>query len=466
MSLRSLGRTIGILTLPLVLGLARPQAGQAQDFSFYEIGARAASLGGSFTARADDASAIYYNPAGLAFLDGLRLKTSIAFGSRAMNVTRSDNGLTFPSHPSELRGDLYMAWKPARSVGVGLAAYSPYNFASLWPFNWGLGSTSISSRLNAQTLRSAVAVEPLRGLAVGASLDLVFLSVGWDHYLYFDLPDYALPETAKQVTSIQSLKGHGLGYSVAALWDVSRRLRIGARYQAAVPIALRGYNNFLLSYASNSVILPGPDTDFQLLSEIQGWFYTDQIVTGRLNLPREIACGAAVTPFKNLTLSFDLRWDEWSKFGQWEFRSVKEGSDLSPRLGVIYRQFYGIEPDYAVQGLALTLEDSKSIMAGLEYKAWKWFSFRAGFTRLDSAVADAGRTPLYPDPGFTIYSFGVGYEGPTFTIWDPDEVGSYLTIDFFARYAASRTVSASYDGFDLTYGARRFVVGAAVGFCF
>jgi len=463
---RSRGGAIGFLALPLVLIVASPAAARAQDFSFYDIGAKAASLGGSFTARADDASAIVHNPAGLAFLDGLRLKTSLAFGSRALNVTRSDSGLTFPSHPSEFRCDLYLSWKPARRVGVGLAAYSPYNFKSRWPYAWNLGSMSVSSQLGTQTLRGSAAVEPIRGLAVGAALDLVFLSVGWDHHVSFDLPGIPLSESARQVTSIQNLNGHGLRYSVAALWRISRRLRIGARYQAKVSVALRGYNSFLLPSASQNMILPGPFSDYHVLSEIMGWYYTDQIVTGRLTLPEEIACGAVLTPLRNLSLSFDVRWEGWSEFGRWEFRSVREGGDLSPRLGILYREFYGIEPDYGVQGLAFALKDSRSIMAGLEYNAWKWFFFRAGFARQGSAAADADRTPLYPDPGFTVYSLGAGYEGPTFTIWDPDEIGSYLSLDFFVRYATSRTVSSAHDGFDLTYGARRFTVGVAVGFRF
>jgi long-subunit fatty acid transport protein len=214
------------------------------------------------------------------------------------------------------------------------------------------------------------------------------------------------------------------------------------------------------------VVLPAPDERYETLAGVMNWFYTDQIVTGRLTLPREIACGVDVAPLRNLSLSFDLRWEGWSEFGRWEFRSVKEGGDLSPRLPILYRQFYGIEPDYGVQGLALALEDSRSVMAGLEYKAWKWFAFRAGFTRLGSAAADAGRTPLYPDPGFTIYSLGVGYEGPTFTIWDPEKTDSFLSLEFFVRYTASKTAASSHDGFDLTYRGHRFVGGLRVGFAF
>jgi hypothetical protein len=83
-----------------------------------------------------------------------------------------------------------------------------------------------------------------------------------------------------------------------------------------------------------------------------------------------------------------------------------------------------------------------------------------------TCASGAGRTPLYPNPGFTFYSLGVGYEGPTVTIWDPEEIDSYLLLDFFVRYAESKTATSFHDGFDLTYGAHRFVSGLAVGFTF
>ncbi|MCA9563669.1 MAG: hypothetical protein KC561_09285, partial [Myxococcales bacterium] len=62
------------LTLAALLGtlcaLASPAT--ADPLDAFGSGARAISLGGAFTGLADDSSANYYNPAGLAQADNLR----------------------------------------------------------------------------------------------------------------------------------------------------------------------------------------------------------------------------------------------------------------------------------------------------------------------------------------------------------------------------------------------------------
>lgn len=447
------------LVWPLALSL------RAQDFAFHEVGARAASLGGAFTARADDITAIFYNPAGLAFLDGLRLKTNLAFGARKIGATLSDTGRTFPTAQPELRGSHFLSWRPAKGIGLGAGLYSPFNFDSRWPRAWIGEGMSVSAALNAETFRSVVAVEPLKGLAFGAGLDIVSLHMGWEHTLFFDLETYPLAHPA-EIASAHAARGHGLGWTAGAMWTTLPWLRLGVRYQPGVTIDLVGVNDFLFDVESMNEPIPAPNPRFRVLVDVLDVFYDEQTVRSRIRLPREIACGVALTPVRNLTLSADLQWDRWSDFGPWQFTSVNEGGDLSPEFLPIYREFYGIEPDYGVQGFDLGLVDTRSVKAGLEYKQGRWFAFRAGWARHGSSVGAAGRTPLFPDTGMTVYSLGAGYEGPLFAIWDPKEAISDLSLDLFVRYAASDTVTSPLPAFDLVYHGDRWVVGLGVGFAF
>ena len=75
-SARRSGRTMAaILASPvLLLVLAvRPTPASAAGYHFPDLGTVALSRGGAFVARADDPTAIYYNPAGAAFLRGTHI---------------------------------------------------------------------------------------------------------------------------------------------------------------------------------------------------------------------------------------------------------------------------------------------------------------------------------------------------------------------------------------------------------
>lgn len=457
---RTVLAALGIIALAAAVPSLR-----SQDFSFFEVGARAAALGGAFTARADDITAVFYNPAGLAFLGGVGFKTNLTFANRKIGATRSDTGLTFPTGQTEFRGGHFLTWRPAKGIGLGLGYFSPYNFDTRWPRTWSGDQASLAARFNAETFRAAVAVEPVKGLALGAGLDLVSLRLGWEHKILFDLETYPLTQPAV-IRSLHEARGHGVTWTAGLLWTTLPWLRLGARFGQSVAVDLLGVNDFVFEPGTMYDTLPAPDRPYRLLSDFLDLFYAEQTVKARLTLPREIACGLVLAPVRKLSLSLDLSWQRWSDLGAWRFTSVKEGGDLNPEFSPLYREFYGIEPNYGVQGIDLGLVDTRSLKAGLEYKLGRWFAVRAGLARLASAVEAAARTPLYPDPGFTVYSFGAGYEGPLFAIWDAEQAVSTLSLDFFVRYAASDTVSTPLPAFDLVYHADRWVAGLGVGLIF
>jgi long-chain fatty acid transport protein len=456
-----------IVVLPLLsFALLAPRL-EAQDFSFYDIGARAASLGGAFTAQADDITALFYNPAGLAFLDGIRIKTSLSFATRALSATWPGGQDEFTSSQNELIGNFFLSWQPFKGVTLGTGYYSPYGFDSVWPVGWSGELYSASAKFSAHTFRTALAVEPLEGLAFSAALDVVSMSVDWGHRLRFGLTSYPLPEEIL-VLSQHEAGGHGLGFAAGALWKVFSGLQVGARFQKSASVDLAGWNTFLFpnSVSYGNAQVPDPYGGMRSVTSLLDLFYVFQEVTGRLTLPREIACGIALRPLPQLSLNLDVEWDRWSEFGRWEFTSVDAGGDLSPGYTPVHEAFYGLSPDYGVQGFDLAVRDSKKLKAGVEYRLGRWFALRGGFARHESSVDPTGRTPLYPDPGFALYSFGAGYEGPLYSIWDDEKTVSRLSIEFFIRYAAADEAPSALPGYELTYGARRLVGGVGVGFIF
>ena len=339
------------LSLALGLGLV-PAPLHADDFAFFEVGARAAALGGAFTAKADDISAIFYNPAGLAFLKGVRFKTNLVMSQRAISAYSATYDRTFTSTPGSFLANIFLSWQPAKRIGLGLGYFSPYNFRSLWqdPL-WIGGKISLGSKLNTQVLRSVLSVEIVKGLALGAALDFTSMSVEWSHQVPFEIANYTLPADTK-VDCRHSLRGHGLGFTASALWRVFPALRVGARYQKSVTIDLAGGNGFGIPRDFSGGTVPDPYWPYRQVWSLLDFFFVPQEVTGQLTLPREIACGVVVSPASWLSLHLDAQWDKWSEFGRWEFRSVNADGDLNPAFTSDYREFWGVTPNYGTMGAA------------------------------------------------------------------------------------------------------------------
>ena len=452
------------LALALTMALVPARLG-AEDFSFHEPSPRAAALGGAFTARADDATALFYNPAGLAFLGSFRIKANFAFGRRATTAAWPGDGRTYGTEPSEFLGSISLSWQPLKRVTIATGIFSPFTYESYWTPSWSGETVNERNRLRSLYFRTVVAVEVVKGLSLSAGVDVVSSSLRWLHAIPFNIPAYPLAQDIG-VDSSHRLHGRGLGFVAGALWKVIPAVQVGARYQQAVPIDYAGTNVFNADLLTSTATVPDPHRPSRRVTDLVDFYYATQDVTGRLTLPREIAGGIAVTPLPQLSLYLDLQWDRWSDFGDWIFSSVNEGAALNPAFTPEYQQFYGLELNYGTQGVALALRDTMDIKTGLEYRFGRYIALRAGYARHESSVDEANRTPVYPDLGRNFYSFGFGYEGPLFSVWGDGERVSDLSFDLFIRYAAGVPGASSYPGFEMTYDSSRLVFGVGVGLVF
>ncbi len=455
------------LVIAFALGLASVSLPlRADDFGYYEVGARAAALGGAFTAKADDITALFYNPAGLAFLRGLRVKTNLVLGKRAISASVPGYDQPFTSGPSEYLQNIFLSWQPVRRISIGLGYYSPGNFNSHWgSANWIGEEDSTAAKMKWYTFRAALAVEVLKGLAVSAALDVDSASVQWDHTILFELGNYTLPGEAR-VFSRHTLSGHGLGFAVGALWKASPAVQVGARYQKSAAVDLAGGNSFTFDPETANYTVPDPYQGSRSVSSLLNMFYVSQSVTGKLTIPQEFACGVALTPIPRLSLYLDVQWDKWSELGSLEFRSVNSDENLNPSFSSVYQEFWGISPNYGTQGGGLMLRDSLKFKSGLEFRMGRWFALRAGFARNKSSVKAADRNPLYPDLPGNVYSFGASYEGPMFDSYEADKAVGQISLDVFVRYSSADKTASTLSGLETTYGANRWCAGAGLGFAF
>jgi long-chain fatty acid transport protein len=447
----------------LIIAIAALRLG-ADEFTFHESSARAAGMGGAFVARADDATALFYNPAGLAFLGGFRLKTNLLFGKRTVSAVLP-GGSASSSTPAEIESATALSWQPFKGVSLGLGLFSPFSFKARWPGSWDAGGASRISRARAVSIRPALAVEPFKGFAVSVGMDIVSSGLTWSHNLYFNLPNYPLPQDMG-VESRHALSGRGLGFVAGALWKIAPAVQVGARYQGRVSVDYAGDNVFYVWRGTAYQLIPSAYGGMTYMMELLNRFYRPQHVTGHQNFPREIACGVALRPTARLSLYADVLWDRWSGFGPWEFRSTLPDDELTEAFTPVEEEFYGVSPDYGTQGVDLGLEDTVKIKAGLELRPGRYWALRAGYARGRSAVDVAHLTPVYPELAASVYTLGIGFDGPVFSIFDEDERINDMSIDFFVRYSSAAAARSTVPGFEIAYDADRLVVGMGVGLVF
>jgi long-subunit fatty acid transport protein len=350
-------------------------------------------------------------------------------------------------------------------VTLATGLFSPFNYESYWTPGWSGQTVCSRNRLRSLYFRSVLAVEVFKGLALSAGVDVVSSNLQWRHLIPFNLVPYPQPQDIN-VESSHALSGRGLGFVAGALWKILPALQIGARYQKGVTIDYAGTDVFDSQIVVSGATVPDPYRPSRRVSDLIDFYYAPQNVTGQLTLPREIVCGIALSPVPRLTLSLDVQWDSWSEFGDWIFSSENVGDAINPNFTAVYQEFYGLTLDYGVQGSPLTLRDTKTVKAGLEFRTKNHLALRAGYSREQCSVDEAGRTPIYPDLGRNVYALGFGYEGPLFSIWGDGERVSDLSFDIFIRYASAAPGPSSFPGFEMTYDSNRLVFGVGAGFVF
>ena len=115
-------------------------------FAIYEHGISANGLAGAFGGIANDASAIYYNPAALSFLEPgayLTLGTTFIIPKFSWEAIVGSGAGKFPTARKVDMNDklffpsnLYYAVKSDGNLSYGVGVFNPFGLGTDWPESW------------------------------------------------------------------------------------------------------------------------------------------------------------------------------------------------------------------------------------------------------------------------------------------------------------------------------------------
>lgn len=331
-------------------------AGGAHAAGFALIEQNASGLGNAYAgaaAVAQDASTIFFNPAGMSLLPD----SQVVMAGHLIKPKAELSGSAVYDSPHPLAGDpvpggqggdagdwalvpnFYYAYRLTPSVHLGIGVNAPFGLKTEYDDGWIGRYQALKSEVKTININPSIAYKVSDTLSIGAGLNIQRIEAELTNMTYVGLA---------------TVKGddYGWGFNLGLLWQMAPNTRLGLSYRSEVDYTLEGR------------------ATFSGLSALNG------DITADVTLPDS----ASLSLFHKLSpqweLLADITWTGWSDFYEYE----------------VYRTNGAL--------LSYTLENWEDIMRYSLGATWHMndkVSLRGGVAYDEAPVSDVYRTPRIPD---------------------------------------------------------------------
>ncbi len=399
----------------LLMTVAAPLA-LASGFHIYEQGAKASGQAVAFVARADDASAVYYNPAAMTWFETPQV--ALGFSGVYLGDTKFD---------SELSG---RQWDMKDHTPTPIHFYYAQRVKGT-PFAWGFGVTTPFGLITDWTLpgfdaRYQAWRTDLRTFVYNLN-GAVELGHGWSFavgadYLTADLRDFSrfilvpvpVPDISTAlVNDFSNLTGDGnkWGWN-AALQYKNRDWALGFTYRSKIDVTVEGTASFEVANVDLSLFPPLPPETLALITANVTAAVNAALPTGpakgTLKLPATMALGVAYTGVRNWQFELDAHRIEWSHFDDIPIDFQNNTESLTDRV---------VTEDW---------QNTTSYRLGASWNIAPAHQLRAGIYKEDTPIPLRTLRPSIPDGDRMGYTAGYGYQSQRFGI---DVYYMYIKVD-------------------------------------
>lgn len=195
-------------------------AGNNKNFG---VSTRAQTMGGAFTAVADDASAIFYNPAGLVQIKDFGFLNDAAGVMPASTYTNYINGFSESNNKAAFGPSSFIAKRVNKAIVLGMGLYAPFARVTSYPASLALMGFRVKSRTLQLSLApvAAIALTKRLSFGLGPSFNYEYLSV-----------------------SAFGLKQKADGYTVSGVFSLfyalTEKWKLGATYHTPTSVRTTG----------------------------------------------------------------------------------------------------------------------------------------------------------------------------------------------------------------------------------
>ena len=359
------------LSILFIMLFAWVQAAQAGGLQVPEMGVKSMGMANAFTAVANDPSANWFNPAGLAFQKGAAVTAGgvvvlpkVDFTENSSNPSPGVSSSSIDKKTIAIP-HAYIGINTESDLAAGIGINSPFGLEVQWPTTAVFAAGAQRGRLQTINVNPNVAFKLSDTFSVAAGID------------YVDMYRVNFDGTAL----LQNFKGDGWGYNLAALYK-TKLFNVGVSYRSSVKIKAKGQSTHTVSSTtSNNAIT--------------------------VTMPDMLSIGIAFHPTEQWIVSVDADRVNWKKFDQLAFV-------YTPALAG------GRLPSLNVP------EKWKAVWAyriGMEWAYSPVMRARFGYTYDPTPIKDVNFTPIIP--GNDRQAVHVGYGA---------DISDHATIDIAYMY--------------------------------
>ena len=401
------------LTLACIFLLAESAFGAG--FGIYEWSARGNALGGAMIGKADDPSAVAYNPAGITQLPGVQvlggLTTLMPQSTVEVSVAQTGQSETTDTKSLGLDGiapHAFLTWQLNDKFWFGLGAFTRFGLASEYDSDWIGRYKEYYAGVATYSINPNIAYKINDQLSVAVGVEAMYVDV--EIKKKADLSAYGLSDGDADLAG----DCWSPGYNLAVHWKPTKWLATGLTYRSEIHAHVSGTVDF---------------------SGIPG--YNDQDVVGYLNLPASWSLGLAFQLTDKLNVEVDAIYTQWSTYEDIVF----EYEELSTVTE---------EKDW---------KDVWRLQLGLEYAWNEWLDLRCGYTYDQSPMNDDYYDYMIPLYDRHIVSVGTGMHWGKVT----------LDLSYAYLFSAEKdvTISSSGETQDVSFkDAHCHITSMSVGYAF
>ncbi len=402
-------------------------------FLIYEHGAAAMAMGGAFVALANNPSAVFHNPAGIAFLEGtqISLGTTLITSNTSLELTNLATTVDAVSqwfYPS----NFYISHKMNDRVVVGFGFFSPYGLGTKWPEDYALRFIATEDDMKTFFFNPVVAVKLDENFSVSVGISYIYSTLELDRVNLADLRAlpggdiYDLPVTVKG-------NGDAFGLNAGVLYR-GDNFSLGFNWRGGFDLNFEGDLNMHLDKSN----IPVP---FQAFVP-----FTEADISTTFHIPHILGFGAAFNLTESLIFTADVHYVLWSSFDEF----VMEVDNPDPY------------PD-ETEEFPENWKDSYVLRGGFQYMVNENFALRAGFLYDKTPQPVETMDPLLPDANRWAVTGGFGYKSGNFVI----DV-AYQYEPFQDRTSENRSILVQ-SGINFgrgTYKTTAHLFGISIGFVF